>query len=306
MNISVAMAVYNGGKYLREQLDSILKQLDEMDEVIISYNDSTDDTLKILGEYVKKYEIIKVYHWEEKGVISNFENAIKHCTNEYVFLADQDDVWTDNKVEKVMDAFNSDKTILTVMHNCEYVDDELNSLGKDLFSDRKVKLGFWKNLIMNSYQGSCMAFRKDLTPFITPMPRTVAMHDQWIGLLAERAGHIKFLSESLMKYRRHDNSRTGNHVPLDKKIKWMCKMMFHVGETLNEKKMLKWYLQSIYAPEKKADFDFDDYGYSDKELDDRNKKTLPSNENISTSTSKNSETMMYMVDRFNGKKKENK
>ena len=52
MNISVAMAVYNGGKYLREQLDSILKQLDEMDELIISYNDSTDDTLKILEEYV--------------------------------------------------------------------------------------------------------------------------------------------------------------------------------------------------------------------------------------------------------------
>ena len=62
MNISVAMAVYNGGKYLREQLDSILKQLDEMDELIISYNDSTDDTLKILEEYVYKYEIIKVYH----------------------------------------------------------------------------------------------------------------------------------------------------------------------------------------------------------------------------------------------------
>ena len=60
MYISVAMAVYKGGKYLREQLDSILKQLDEMDELIISYNDSTDDTLKILEEYVYKYEIIKV------------------------------------------------------------------------------------------------------------------------------------------------------------------------------------------------------------------------------------------------------
>ena len=65
-------------------------------------------------------------------------------------------------------------------------------------------------------------------------------------------------------------------------------------------------LQSIYAPEKKADFDFDDYGYSDKEIEDRDKKTLLSNENISTSTSKNSETMMYMVDKFNGKKKGNK
>ena len=151
MNISVAMAVYNGGKYLREQLDSILKQLDEMDELIISYNDSTDDTLKILEEYVYKYDIIKVYHWEEKGVISNFENAITHCTNAYIFLSDQDDVWADDKVKKVMDAFNSDKTILTVMHNCEYVDYNLNPLGKDLFSDRNVKLGFLKNLFINGY-----------------------------------------------------------------------------------------------------------------------------------------------------------
>ena len=57
MNISVAMAVYKGGKYLRKQLDSILKQLDEMDELIISYNDSTDDTLKILEEYVYKRQV---------------------------------------------------------------------------------------------------------------------------------------------------------------------------------------------------------------------------------------------------------
>lgn len=236
MNISVAMAVYNGGKYLREQLDSILKQLDEMDELIISYNDSTDDTLKILEEYVYKYEIIKVYHWEEKGVISNFENAITHCTNAYIFLSDQDDVWADDKVKKVMDAFNSDKTILTVMHNCEYVDDNLNPLGKDLFSDRNVKLGFLKNLFINGYQGSCMAFKKDLVPFITPMPKTVAMHDQWIGILAERAGHIKFLTEPLMKYRKHTGSHSTEHVPFGKKMKWIGKMAFHVGETLNEKK----------------------------------------------------------------------
>ena len=69
MNISVAMAVYNGGKYLREQLDSILKQLDEMDELIISYNDSTDDTLKILEEYRSEE------HFE-----TVFKNTLCHCT----------------------------------------------------------------------------------------------------------------------------------------------------------------------------------------------------------------------------------
>ncbi len=297
MNISVAMAVYNGGRYLREQLDSILKQLDDRDEIVISYNSSEDDTLEIIEEYAKQYEIIHVLPWEEQGVISNFENAIIHCTKNYIFLSDQDDVWTDDKVQKVMAAFESDPTILTVMHNCEYVDEELNPLGKDLFKDRHVKTGFLKNLVVNCYQGSCMAFRKDLVPFITPMPRSVAMHDQWIGIMAERAGHIKFLTECLMKYRKHDSSNSTDHVPLGKKIKWMIKMTYHVADVLNEKKMLKWYLQSIYAPEKKADFDLDEYGYSEQEANERR-------DSVDFSQARHDMTRMYMVDVYKEKRKE--
>ena len=81
MNISVAMAVYNGGKYLREQLDSILKQLDEMDELIISYNDSTDDTLKILEEYVYKYEFII----GKKKVLSQTLKMLLHIVQMLIF-----------------------------------------------------------------------------------------------------------------------------------------------------------------------------------------------------------------------------
>ena len=295
MNISVAIAVYNGGKYLREQLDSILKQLDDTDEVVISYNESEDDTLDILKEYTERYDIIKVFNCEEKGIIPNFNNAILKCSKGYIFLSDQDDVWVDDKVEKVMAAFDADQTVLTVMHNCEYVDEELKPLGKDLFKDRKVKQGFFKNLCVNCYQGSCMAFRKDLVPFITPVPKDLAMHDQWIGLMAERAGHIKFLTEPLMKYRQHENSNS-KHVPLGKKIRWMNHMMYRVGYALNEKKMLKWYLQSIYAPEKKADFDFGEYGYTDEEANARK-------DEVDYSQASHDMTRMYMVDVYKEKKK---
>ncbi len=297
MNISVAMAVYNGGKYLKEQLDSILKQLDDRDEIVISYNESEDNSLEILQEYEKEYEIVHVLPWKEKGVISNFENAMIHCTKNYIFLSDQDDVWADDKVEKVMAAFESDPTILTVMHNCEYVDEDLNPLSKDLFKDRHVKTGFFKNLVVNCYQGSCMAFRKDLIPFITPMPKSVAMHDQWIGIMAERAGHIKFLTEPLMKLREDDSSKSKKHIPFGKKINWMLKMTYHVAGVLNEKKMLKWYLQSIYAPEKKADFDLDEYGYSDHEVNER-KAT------VDFSQARHDMTRMYMVDVYKEKRKE--
>ncbi len=294
MNISVAMAVYNGSKYLKEQLDSILKQLDKTDELIISYNESEDDTLDILKEYEEKNEIIKVISCEEKGIIPNFNNAILNCSKNFIFLSDQDDVWADDKVEKVMAAFESDKTILTVMHNCEYVDEELKPLGKDLFKDRNVKQGFFKNLAKNGYQGSCMAFRKDLVPFITPIPVDLAMHDQWIGLMTERAGHIKFLTEPLMKYRQHAGSNS-KRLPVDKKLKLMWKMTKRVLYVLNEKKMLKWYLQSIYAPEKKADFDFGEYGYTDAEVNERK-------DEVDYEQSRHDMTRMYMVDVFKEKR----
>ena len=103
MSISVAMAVCNGEKYIEQQLNSIIHNLKKEDEIIISYNASEDATLEMIEEAAHQLPIIKVYSCEEKGVIANYENAISHCNNEYIFLADQDDVWTDNKVEKVLE-----------------------------------------------------------------------------------------------------------------------------------------------------------------------------------------------------------
>lgn len=292
MNVSVAMAVYNGEKYLKDQVDSIMCQLDADDEMIISYNESTDNTIKVLADINKEYPSIKIYQWKEKGVISNFENAITHCTKDFIFLSDQDDVWEPNKIEEVMNVFKADPTVLTVVHNCPYVDAELKPLGKDLFKDRNVRKGFFKNLVRNGYQGCCMAFRKDIVPFITPMPRNVAMHDQWIGLLSERAGHIYFLNKPLIKYRKHNGSNSTNHVQIVWKIKWMWNMGRHVFGVLNEKKMLKWYLQSIYAPEKKGKFDYS-YGY---ENDPEHITDTPKEKVVEEKEDNNNETMMYMVD----------
>ena len=142
--VSVCIATYNGEKYITEQIDSILSQIEREDEVIISDDGSTDGTLDVIRQMNDGR--IQLLHSGTHNIVRNFENALAYARGDIIFLSDQDDVWADDKVKKVMDAFNSDKTILTVMHNCEYVDDNLNPLGKDLFSDRNVKLGFWKNL----------------------------------------------------------------------------------------------------------------------------------------------------------------
>lgn len=306
MNVSVAMAVYNGEKYLKEQIDSIMCQLDEGDELIVSYNDSTDNTLQILARINQQYPSIKIFQFKKKGVATNFENAILHCTKDFIFLSSQDDVWEPNKIQRVMEVFESDPTILTVMHNCEYVDSGLQSMNKDLFSDRHVRKGLIKNLLINGYQGNCMAFRKELIPFVTPMPETVEVHDQWIGIMSERAGHIAFLNEKLVKYRKYEGTYTAQPASILKKLKWRFNMGFHIFNVLNEKKMLKWYLQSTYAPEKRAKFDYA-YGYENDYKHYEELKKASENKSVessdSTESSNDSETMMYMVEDFKGELK---
>ena len=119
------MAAYNGEAYIKEQIDSILKQLKYDDELIISYNASTDNTFKILEDYASKDDRVAVIKCQEKGVIPNFENAIANCKNELIFLSDQDDVWNDRKVKIMSDIFN-DKAVGCVIHSCDLVDADLN------------------------------------------------------------------------------------------------------------------------------------------------------------------------------------
>lgn len=288
MNISVAMAVYNGEKYLREQLDSILKQLDSADELVISYNQSEDYTLDIISEYHSRYENVIITKCDEIGVIPNFDNALKHCSKDYIFLSDQDDVWTDDKVKKVMKRFR-EKNVLLVMHNCTYTDENLNDTGKDLFTDRKANRKFVNNLVKNTYQGSCMAFRAELIPLISPIPREVAMHDQWIGLIAEQAGHLSFLDEKLLLYRRHNTTATKGHVSLKDKISYMAITLTLVKVRLQEMRMYYWYLQGVYAPEKRMI------------NEEEEAEAAPIQEEVRKTDDyddSNGETMMYMVNDF--------
>ena len=113
--VSVAMAVYNGETYLKEQMDSILSQLGVKDEVILSLDPSTDRTLDIIKDYCLRDSRVHMCWGPGRGVIKNFENAIKHCRNEIIFLADQDDVWKSEKVEKVLMAFKIRKLWLFCM-----------------------------------------------------------------------------------------------------------------------------------------------------------------------------------------------
>lgn len=200
--ISVCMATYNGQRHLNRQLKSILMQLTDGDEIIISDDHSTDSTRQVIEDFHDQ-RIKLIENVGEKGPVGNFQNAISQATGDYIFLSDQDDVWLPDKVTSVI--YLLEKYDL-VISDCVVVDDELNVLYPSFFKIRNSKQGFINNLLKNSYMGCCMAFRKSFVKHVLPIPKRVHMHDWWIGLNIELKGKVFFFETPLILYVRHGNN----------------------------------------------------------------------------------------------------
>lgn len=227
--ISVCMATHNGAKYIKEQLDSILPQLSFEDEIIISDDGSSDSTLKIIDDYKdcrlkvfnykhdRKYKINNIY------AAHNFENALLNAKGDIIFLADQDDVWFDNKVVECKEAL---KEYDLVIHNLLNTDTEMNPISLHFVN------GFrWKNIFMksNSYHGCAMAFRKEVLNYSLPFPSYLPLHDYWIGFLTELKGKVIYIDKPLMYYRLHENNiSTHNNHSLFYKIKHRFYIALHL------------------------------------------------------------------------------
>ena len=199
MKVSVCMAVYNGEKYIEEQLASIMPQLGADDELVISDNCSTDRTLECIERF-QDGKIKVVRYGNLLSQIYNFENALKYASGDVIFLADQDDIWMPNKVE-VMKSMLETRDL--VCSDCQVVDAEGKVLRESYFAMNGCRKGFIKNLIRNNYLGCCVAFRRRLLKIALPFPRKIVVHDFWIAGLAEIFGTTGFCHEKLMKYRRH-------------------------------------------------------------------------------------------------------
>ena len=205
MRVSVAMAAYNSGKYIKPQLDSILKQLTKDDELVISYNPSTDDTLSILEEYADNYSIIKIVRCDMIGFRANFNSAITNTSGDYIFLSDHDDIWLDTKIDTVLNAFKDGGADL-VIHSRIVTDKELNPISQ--VSHKEEDFTLFSCIRHNSFCGCCMAFRKEMIPIVCPLPTKIVYHDMWIGLLALLTGRVRVIDKPLILYRRHDNNES--------------------------------------------------------------------------------------------------
>ena len=220
-HISVAMVSYQGAKYIEEQLDSILMQLGAEDEVVISDDGSTDGTREILAQYTRKESRVRIIDGPKAGVKKNVENALRACDGEYIFLADQDDIWMPEKVKRVMDTFEKSGVGL-VVHDALVTDGNCQEVILDSFYSLKGSgAGVLKNIWRNTYIGCCMAFKRDLLEQVLPIPNYIEMHDQWIGVINDQLKRgTTFIPERLIKYRRHgSNASEMSHYPIPRMLK---------------------------------------------------------------------------------------
>lgn len=210
--ISVCMACYNGHKYISQQIDSILCQLKEEDELIISDDGSKDDTCAIIEAYNDSR--IKLLHNQGRhGYIGNFENALRQAKGDYIFLSDQDDVWYEDKVKVCINELQSCDL---VVHNASLIDGKGCMLKKDYFSCMHCSTGFWANFFKPRYLGCCMAFNKNVYNKAVPFVTYLRAHDYWIGCIANARYKVSFIPDKLIFYRRHE----GNFSPSSEKSKY--------------------------------------------------------------------------------------
>lgn len=224
--ISVCIATYNGARFVREQIESILPQLEKSDEIVVSDDGSKDETLSILHSFNDAR--IKILSGPCKGHPRyNFENGLKHCNGDFIFLCDQDDIWEPNKVEVFM-RYLKDHNL--VVSNCYVVDADNNIIRDSYFNLDNYKYnGYLKNLISNHYLGCCMAFDRNLLSIVLPFPTYIALHDIWIGLCAEIFKmKILFIPDKLMRYRRYDGNFSFNGVVGSSKLSISYRICYRV------------------------------------------------------------------------------
>ena len=210
MKISVCIATYNGAKFVREQLVSIIKQLTSEDEIIVVDDCSSDDTLKII-EFINDLRIRIFKNDENKGPVYSFARAISLAKNEIVFMSDQDDIWVKGRVELMVNMLvKSGASVIS--SNSEFID----SVGNRIFYsvdgvNKNNSKKYFNNILAiligkTNYFGCAMAFRKDICRIILPIPSFVESHDLWIALASNLIKSNCHIDEKTLDRRIHTNN----------------------------------------------------------------------------------------------------
>lgn len=213
MLVSIALATYNGERFIRQQMDSILSQSLSNFEVVICDDCSADSTIHILKEYASKDSRIKIFENEHNlGYKKNFEKIISLCQGKYIAFCDQDDIWEPDHLKILIQEIGSNDC---VCGNALLIDSNGNSLRRTMREIIPIRILpqntedlFSHELYGNIIQGAASMIRQSLVKKIIPIPDSAKYHDWWIALNACNNNGCKYIDSILLKYRQHDSSIT--------------------------------------------------------------------------------------------------
>ena len=207
--VSIALCTYNGERFLREQLESILNQdYDNIDEIICVDDNSKDTTWEILKEYAAEYQKFKIYrNLSNLGFVENYEKAISLTSNHLIAISDQDDIWYPNKISKLVKSIGNN--IMSYSDN-NYIDKNGELLGKNFSDIRNLKtntscLNF---ALFNAMSGHTILLNRNLLQYSLPFPKDIP-YDFWLAFKASQYGKIQIVKEALVGYRQHENNTIG-------------------------------------------------------------------------------------------------
>lgn len=217
-SISIALATFNGSRYLPELLASLARQTLLPRQLVVSDDGSTDNTLEILESFKESvsFEVKLIRNEQNLGIIENFAVAFSHCSGDLIAYCDQDDVWSPRKLEMMHSQF-SDANIRLVIHRSEVVDESLNPVGYRIPDDRSVELGrfnFPTSHDMTYGLGHQMLFDARLYRDFHWMfyagyhslDDIAANYDTQFCFLAGMTGDTVIIGDVLVKFRRHNNA----------------------------------------------------------------------------------------------------
>ena len=219
--ISILLATYNGEKYIREQIDSILGQTVDNFTLYINDDKSTDSTFDIAGEYTKQYpgKIIATQNEANSGHAKlNFMDMIISRKDDYLMLCDQDDVWLPDKIEKSLSAIkkleseHGVQTPLLVHTDLEIVNENLETMSSSYFELEDINTNqktLNKIVARNIAPGCSIMYNRALSDLITTKSSDIIMHDWWLVLIAAALGETDTIFEKTILYRQHSTNEIG-------------------------------------------------------------------------------------------------
>jgi len=221
--ITICLATFNGEKYLGAQLDSLFSQTFKDWTLLIHDDNSTDNTVQIIYEYIAKFPnkikfIDDALSYDSSS--SNFNSLLKQASSEYVMFCDQDDVWREDKIELTLLEMQKLQKLhkneaLMVFSNLSVVDENCNMIAKSMWAFQKLNPSIIYNLYdilaLNVVSGCTIMINKNAQDIVSPFPKNCIEHDHWMAVNIVKYGYASFVNEPLMFYRQHEKNVIGSY-----------------------------------------------------------------------------------------------